>query len=201
MRIKTEGIREWQHQSAHYNRYEALKLLLHHVLLGEELLYQQIVNALLGVNGAGKSTLIKILSGVYKQDDGEIVLEGSSVRLRSPKAAKEHGIYCVYQEVDTAIVSELSVAENIMLDKIATNNNLFLSTSKLQTEAKKALKHLQVENIAVNQPAFKLTLAEKQLVLIARALVSSAKIIIFDEPTAPLSLHESKKLFSVKKEV
>ena len=90
--------------------------------------------------------------------------------------------YCVYQEVDTAIVSELSVAENIMLDKIATNNNLFLSTSKLQTEAKKALKHLQVENIAVNQPAFKLTLAEKQLVLIARALVSSAKIIIFDEP-------------------
>lgn len=155
------------------------------------------VHALLGVNGAGKSTLIKILSGVYEQDEGEIVLEGSSVRLRSPKAAKEHGIYCVYQEVDTAIVSELSVAENIMLDKIATNNNLFLSTSKLQTEAKKALKHLQVENIAVNQPAFKLTLAEKQLVLIARALVSSAKIIIFDEPTAPLSLHESKKLFSV----
>ena len=155
------------------------------------------VHALLGVNGAGKSTLIKILSGVYEQDEGEIVLEGQSVRFRSPKVAKEHGIYCVYQEVDTAIVPELSVAENIMLDQIATNSDLFISTSKIKTEALKALKQLQVENIGVNQPAYKLTLAEKQLVLIARALVSSAKIIIFDEPTAPLSIHESKKLFSV----
>lgn len=155
------------------------------------------VHALLGVNGAGKSTLIKILSGVYEQDAGEIVLEGQSVRFRSPKVAKEHGIYCVYQEVDTAIVPELSVAENIMLDQIATNSDLFISTSKIKMEALKALKQLKVENIAVNQPAYKLTLAEKQLVLIARALVSSAKIIIFDEPTAPLSIHESKKLFSV----
>ena len=155
------------------------------------------VHALLGVNGAGKSTLIKILSGVYKQDEGEILLDGKSVRLRSPKAAKEQGIYCVYQEVDTAIVPELSVAENIILDTIATNNHLFISTPKLNKEANNALKQLQAEDIAVQQPAFKLTLAEKQLVLIARALVSSAKIIIFDEPTAPLSLHESNKLFTV----
>jgi simple sugar transport system ATP-binding protein len=155
------------------------------------------VHALLGVNGAGKSTLMKILSGVYEQDEGEILLDGKSVRLRSPKAAKEHGIYSVYQEVDTAIVPELSVAENIMLDTIATNKHLFISTPKLHKEAKNALKQLQAEDIVVQQPAFKLTLAEKQLVLIARALVSSAKIIIFDEPTAPLSLHESKKLFSV----
>ncbi|MFJ5771983.1 sugar ABC transporter ATP-binding protein [Psychrobacillus sp. NPDC093180] len=155
------------------------------------------VHALLGVNGAGKSTLMKILSGVYEQDEGEILIDGKRVNLRSPKAAKENGIYCVYQEVDTAIVPELSVAENIMLDTIATNNNLFISTSKLYKEASVALKQLQAENIPVQQPAFKLTLAEKQLVLIARALVSSAKIIIFDEPTAPLSLHESTKLFSV----
>ncbi|WP_282241634.1 sugar ABC transporter ATP-binding protein [Psychrobacillus sp. NEAU-3TGS] len=155
------------------------------------------LHALLGVNGAGKSTLMKILSGVYEQDEGEILIDGKRVNLRSPKAAKENGIYCVYQEVDTAIVPELSVAENIMLDTIATNNNLFISTSKLYKEASVALKQLQAENIPVQQPAFKLTLAEKQLVLIARALVSSAKIIIFDEPTAPLSLHESTKLFSV----
>nr|WP_246097022.1 sugar ABC transporter ATP-binding protein [Psychrobacillus soli] len=155
------------------------------------------VHALLGVNGAGKSTLMKILSGVYEQDEGEILLDGKIVHLRSPKVAKEQGIYCVYQEVDTAIVPELSVAENIMLDTIATHNNLFISTSKLYKEASNALKQLQAENISVQQPAHKLTLAEKQLVLIARALVSSAKIIIFDEPTAPLSLHESAKLFSV----
>ncbi|SES40579.1 sugar ABC transporter ATP-binding protein [Psychrobacillus sp. OK032] len=155
------------------------------------------VHALLGVNGAGKSTLIKILSGVYEQDAGDILIDGQSVRLRSPKAAKEHGIYCVYQEVDTAIVPELSVAENIMLDTIATAKNVFLSMPKLYEEARNTLKQLQVENIQVQQPAYKLTLAEKQLVLIARALVSSAKIIIFDEPTAPLSIHESDKLFSV----
>lgn len=155
------------------------------------------VHALLGVNGAGKSTLIKILSGVYEQDAGEIVIDGKNVRLRSPKAAKEQGIYCVYQEVDTAIVPELSVAENIMLDTIATAKNVFVSMPKLYEEARNALKQLQVENIQVQQPAYKLTLAEKQLVLIARALVSSAKIIIFDEPTAPLSIHESDKLFSV----
>ncbi|MFJ8064343.1 sugar ABC transporter ATP-binding protein [Psychrobacillus sp. NPDC096426] len=155
------------------------------------------VHALLGVNGAGKSTLMKILSGVYEQDEGEVLLDGKGVHLRSPKAAKEHGIYCVYQEVDTALVPELSVAENIMLDTIATHNNLFISTPKLNKEARSALQQLQAENISVQQPAFKLTLAEKQLVLIARALVSSAKIIIFDEPTAPLSLHESTKLFSV----
>ena len=155
------------------------------------------VHALLGVNGAGKSTLMKILSGVYEQDAGDILLDGKSVRLRSPKAAKEQGIYCVYQEVDTAIIPELSVAENIMLDTIANGNNWFVSVPKLHEEARNALKQLQVENISVQEPAFKLTLAEKQLVLIARALVSSAKVIIFDEPTAPLSLHESDKLFTV----
>ncbi|TQR20084.1 sugar ABC transporter ATP-binding protein [Psychrobacillus vulpis] len=155
------------------------------------------VHALLGVNGAGKSTLMKILSGVYEQDKGDIVLEGKRIRLRSPKIAKEHGIYCVYQEVDTAIIPELSVAENIMLDTIATGKNLFVSMPKLYEEARNALKELQVETISLQQAAFKLSLAEKQLVLIARALVSSAKIIIFDEPTAPLSIHESNKLFSV----
>lgn len=173
-----------------FGNVTALENAMFHLEKGE-------VHALLGVNGAGKSTLMKILSGVYELDEGEIVLDGRSVHLHSPKAAKEQGIYCVYQEVDTAIVPELSVAENIMLDTIATHNNLFISTSKLNKEASIALQQLQAENISVQQPAHKLTLAEKQLVLIARALVSSAKIIIFDEPTAPLSLHESAKLFSV----
>ncbi|WP_313892767.1 sugar ABC transporter ATP-binding protein [Psychrobacillus sp.] len=173
-----------------FGHVKALEDAQFHLAKGE-------VHALLGVNGAGKSTLIKILSGVYEQDEGDILLDGKNIRLRSPKAAKDHGIYCVYQEVDTAIVSELSVAENIMLDTIATGKNVFVSMTKMYEEARKALKQLQVETIDVQEPAFKLTLAEKQLVLIARALVSSAKIIIFDEPTAPLSLHESTKLFSV----
>ena len=155
------------------------------------------VHALLGANGAGKSTLMKILSGVYQQDGGEILLDGDLVRFPSPKQAKDLGIYCVYQEVDTAIVAELSVAENIMLDTFASGGKLFVSKSKLYEEARMALKQLQVEHISVYQPAFMLSLAEKQLILIARALVHSAKLIIFDEPTAPLSLQESARLFSV----
>lgn len=155
------------------------------------------VHALLGVNGAGKSTMIKILSGVYGQDSGDIRLDGETVSLHSPKQAKEHGIYCVFQEVDTAIVSELTVAENILMDSFAAGGSFLLSKQKINKQAKEALVQLQSEEISVTRKAGTLTLAEKQLVLIARALVHSAKIIIFDEPTAPLSLTESDKLFSV----
>lgn len=164
---------------------------------GELTLTQGEVHALLGVNGAGKSTMIKILSGVYGQDSGEIRLDGKIVSLRSPKEAKEHGIYCVYQEVDTAIVAELTVAENILLDSFASGSNFVVSRKNVNKQAEEALAKLQSEDISVTRKAGTLTLAEKQLVLIARALVHSAKIIIFDEPTAPLSLTESEKLFSV----
>lgn len=155
------------------------------------------IHALLGANGAGKSTLMKILSGVYEHDGGNILLEGKAQRFKSPKAAKEQGVYCVYQEVDTAIVPELSVAENIMLDTFASNKALFISKKRIHERAKEALKQLQSEHISVQKQAVELTLAEKQIVLIARALVHSAKIIIFDEPTAPLSVHESERLFTV----
>ena len=177
-----------------FGKVSALNKAEFHLKSGE-------VHALLGVNGAGKSTLMKVLSGVYEQDSGEILLEGEKTRIHSPKVAKELGIYCVYQEVDTAIVSELSVAENILLDSIVSRTNMFISKKKLNSEARDALKQLQAEDIPVEKPAFMLSLAEKQLVLIARALVSSAKVIIFDEPTAPLSLHESQKLFSVIKKL
>ncbi|MCZ8533677.1 sugar ABC transporter ATP-binding protein [Psychrobacillus psychrodurans] len=177
-----------------FGKVNALKKAEFHLKKGE-------VHALLGVNGAGKSTLMKVLSGVYEQDMGEIFLEGKKIRIRSPKIAKDLGIFCVYQEVDTAIVLELSVAENILLDSIVAGTNMFISKKKLNSEARKALKQLQAEDIPVEKPAFMLSLAEKQLVLIARALTSSAKVIIFDEPTAPLSLHESTKLFSVIKKL
>lgn len=173
-----------------FGKVRALEKAEFHLKKGE-------VHALLGVNGAGKSTLMKILSGVYEQDTGEVLLEGEKIRIRTPRAAKELGIFCVYQEVDTAIVSELSVAENILLDSIATGTNVFMSKQKLHNQARNALLQLQADDIPIEKPAFMLSLAEKQLVLIARALVSSAKVIIFDEPTAPLSLHESTKLFSV----
>lgn len=155
------------------------------------------IHALLGANGAGKSTLIKILSGVYGQNAGEILLDGQLIELKSPRAAKQAGIFTVYQEVDTAIVPELSIAENIMLDTFSMTKKLFVSPRDLNKKAQQAFDQLNAEPLDLTKPAFQLTLAEKQLVLIARALVQKAKIIIFDEPTAPLSVKEATRLFDV----
>lgn len=155
------------------------------------------VHALLGANGAGKSTLIKILSGLYPADAGEMKLSGNIVKFKSPRDAKAAGIFTVYQEVDTAIVPDLTVAENIMLDTFSTMKGVFVSTKELNIKATQMLEQLNAESIDVTKSAVSLTLAEKQLVLIARALVQDAKIIIFDEPTAPLSVTEAEQLFIV----
>lgn len=155
------------------------------------------IHALLGANGAGKSTLIKILSGLYEQDAGTVWLDNQKVRFHHPKDAKAHGVYCVYQEVDTAIVPELTTAENIMLDTFASGKNIIVSKRGLEENAKIVLAQLEADHINVRKQARELTLAEKQLVLIARALIHSAKLIIFDEPTAPLSVYEAERLFKV----
>ena len=155
------------------------------------------VHALLGANGAGKSTLIKILSGLYPADLGDIKLNGNVVKFKSPRDAKATGIFTVYQEVDTAIVPDLTVAENIMLDTFSTMKGVFVSTKHLYIKAQQVLEQLSAGSIDLQKSALSLTLAEKQLVLIARALVQDAKIIIFDEPTAPLSVTEAEQLFTV----
>lgn len=91
------------------------------------------VHALLGANGAGKSTLMKILSGAYSQDEGMITIDGRQVHIGSPGDAKQMGIHCVYQEVDTALVPQLSVAENVMLDSISSKgSSLWLNWRKLE---------------------------------------------------------------------
>ncbi len=155
------------------------------------------VHALLGANGAGKSTLMKILSGAYEADGGEIRINGQALQIRSPADAKAAGIHCVYQEVDTSLVPQLSVAENILLDRLASSRGkAWLRWGSLYAEAQKILDQLGLQ-VSVRQKAGSLTLAEKQLVLIARLLVEEAKFIILDEPTAPLSLEEADRLFLI----
>lgn len=155
------------------------------------------IHALLGANGAGKSTLMKILSGAYTADAGSIVINGQAVHIRSPKEAITAGVQCVYQEVDTALVPELSVAENIMLDRLANSRERqWVNWGKYRKEAQAILERMGTP-IGVHKLVSELDIAGKQLVLIARALVQQAKYIIFDEPTAPLSLEEADKLFAV----
>lgn len=159
------------------------------------------VHALLGANGAGKSTLMKILSGAYTTDEGEIRIGGEAVAIRSPADAKRAGIHCVYQEVDTSLVAQLSVAENILLDRLASpKSDAWLSWGGMYREAEAILARIGTP-IPVRKPVAELTLAEKQIVLLARLLVEEAKFVILDEPTAPLSLEEAERLFAIMEEL
>ncbi|MEN1987316.1 sugar ABC transporter ATP-binding protein [Paenibacillus hubeiensis] len=155
------------------------------------------IHALLGANGAGKSTLMKMLSGAYQMDRGSITLNGQRLRLTSPGDAKANGIHCVYQEVDAALVPQLTAAENIMLDQLASSSRGWWSSPrKQQQRAGEVLKQLGA-SIDLHKKVAELTLAEKQMILLARILVQDAKVIIFDEPTAPLSQEETDAFFRI----
>ncbi|NHN31735.1 sugar ABC transporter ATP-binding protein [Paenibacillus sp. S3N08] len=153
------------------------------------------IHALLGANGAGKSTLIKVMSGAYLPDEGEIAIDGKPLRIGGPSDAIQSGIQCVYQEVDTALVPKLTVAENIMLDRM-TRGSSWLNWRQMEREAAKLLSDIGLE-VDVRRQAGELSIAQKQMVLIARALAQKAKFIIFDEPTAPLSNDEADQLFRI----
>ncbi|KAA0548523.1 sugar ABC transporter ATP-binding protein [Bacillus sp. BGMRC 2118] len=151
------------------------------------------VHALIGANGAGKSTLMKVLSGAYSHYSGDITLDGKILPIRTPKDAQNVGIQIVYQEVDTALVSYLSVGENILLNE---SKSLFLNWKQLHSKATQILKRLNV-NIPSQKLVSELSLAEKQMVLIARSIATDCKFLILDEPTAPLSQTETKELFRI----
>lgn len=155
------------------------------------------VHALIGANGAGKSTLMKVLGGVYSHFTGEIEINGEVVNIKNPLDAKKHGILVVYQEVDTALVPNLSVAENIMLDYIINDHKkMFINWPDIRKKAREIIKKLGLD-IDVTKLVSELTLSEKQMVLIGRAVFQKAKYLILDEPTAPLSIEETTKLFDI----
>ncbi|MEV9641044.1 sugar ABC transporter ATP-binding protein [Mammaliicoccus sciuri] len=156
------------------------------------------IHALIGANGAGKSTLMKVLSGAYDHYEGEILLDGKAVEIRNPKQAKMLGIDIVFQEVDTALIPYLTVGENIMLDSLANDmgGKHFVNWKQTHKRAKEVLEELHI-NLPTRRLVSRLTLAEKQMVLIARSLVQKPKFLILDEPTAPLSTAETKELFRV----
>lgn len=159
------------------------------------------IHALIGANGAGKSTLMKILAGAYGGYEGDIFIGGEKILINNPIDAKRNGIVIVYQEVDTALVPYLTVAENIMMDYIVSEQKgIMMNWKEIKARAKKEIQDLGV-NINVNQLVSELTLSEKQMVLIGRAVFQKAKYLILDEPTAPLSIEETKALFKIIKKL
>ena len=153
------------------------------------------IHALVGANGAGKSTLMAILSGAHDHYRGEILIDGRAVEIHSPLQARRHGIHVVQQEVDVALIPTLSVAENIMLDWLNEPGH-WLNWAELH---RRAAQLLQQWALPLN-PRRRLadcTLAEKQQVLLARALSHRCRFLVLDEPTAPLDRAESERLFNV----
>ncbi|ERK06567.1 Ribose ABC transport system, ATP-binding protein RbsA [Pantoea sp. AS-PWVM4] len=153
------------------------------------------VHALTGANGAGKSTLMAVLAGAHSHYHGEILLDGAPVTIRSPRDAKKLGIHLVQQEVDVALVPQLSVAENILLDQLAEPGHGY-RWGEIRRQARALLEQLEV-NIDVKRLVERCSLAEKQQILLARALSHHCRFLILDEPTAPLDQHESERLFNV----
>jgi simple sugar transport system ATP-binding protein len=154
--------------------------------------------ALLGANGAGKSTLIKILSGVYSSFTGEILIDGKAVTIDSPTTAKAAGIETVHQRIDEGVIPGLTVAENLLFERIVSGEiSRTVSLKTIVNEAEKIASALDLKwsKSKLRNDVYELGIAEQQMLILARALSRSPKLLILDEPTSALSNAESQNLF------
>ncbi|MDR1797284.1 MAG: sugar ABC transporter ATP-binding protein [Clostridiales Family XIII bacterium] len=153
------------------------------------------VHTLLGENGAGKSTLIKVISGDYQPDGGEIRVDGGLVRFRNSREAIDHNIGYVHQEVQ--VIPESTVAENIILDQLKNfASRGFINWDKANAFTQQYLDMVELE-VKPTDVVRKMTVAQKKLIQIARALALDASIIMLDEPTASLTESEAENLFKI----
>jgi simple sugar transport system ATP-binding protein len=156
------------------------------------------IHALVGENGAGKSTLIKIITGVERTDAGSLKLDGRSIQVKSPQHAQTIGISTVYQEIN--LCGNLTVAENILLGREPRKWRK-IEWREMQSQAHQILHRLNVD-IDVTKTLDEYSIAIQQMVAIARALeISSAQILILDEPTSSLDTQETEKLFQVMRQL
>ena len=151
------------------------------------------IHALMGENGAGKSTLMKILTGIYPRDAGEVKVKGQLVDFKNPKEAEREGIAVIHQELN--ILPHLTVAENLFLGNEKTfGKSGILKTREMNSEAKKILTELGFQD-DVRSAAGSLSVGKQQIIEIAKAISSNAEVIIMDEPTAALTDREIESLF------
>ncbi len=152
------------------------------------------VHALMGENGAGKSTLMKCLFGIYKEDEGEIFLEGKPVRFTSPREALESGVAMVHQELNQAL--KRNVMDNIWLGRYPTRFSIFTSEREMQKKTVDVFKNLGL-SIDPKRVMSTMSVAERQMAEIAKAVSYHAKIIVLDEPTSSLTESEVAHLFEI----
>ena len=152
------------------------------------------IHGVMGENGAGKSTLMKIAAGLIEEFEGEILVDGQSVQLTSPRDATRAGIAMIQQEL--SLVPELQVDENIFLGQEKVGAFFFVDRRAQIRAAREVLKTLDF-HAPIEVPVLKLRVGEQQLVEVAKALVAKARILIMDEPTSALSINETDRLFQV----
>ncbi|KOO41096.1 sugar ABC transporter ATP-binding protein [Priestia koreensis] len=152
------------------------------------------VHALMGENGAGKSTLMNILTGLHKHDQGTIVIDGQERYFQNPKEAEENGVAFIHQELN--VWPDMTVLENLFIGKELKSSFGFLKTKEMKALARKQFERLAV-SIPLEKEAGECSVGQQQMIEIAKALMTNAKVIIMDEPTAALTEREIEKLFEV----
>lgn len=170
-----------------FNEVDVLKSVDFSIEKGE-------VHALMGGNGAGKSTLMKILTGVYFSDSGEIEIDGKKVKIEIPKHAQDNGIAMIFQEF--SVIPTMSISENIFLNREEIKGTRLLNERKMYNRTKELLNELNVD-VNPNTKLEDLSVGYWQMTEIAKAIAQDAKILIMDEPTATLSKKETEVLFQL----
>ena len=183
---------EMRNISIHFGGIKAVDDVSIDVMPGE-------VVGLLGHNGAGKSTLIKILSGAYKKDAGEIFVDGKKVEINSPIDARTHNIETIYQTL--ALSDNLDAASNLFLGREITTKFGLVDDTAMEAESRKIMARLNPNFQRFSEPVRSLSGGQRQSVAIARAVYFNARILIMDEPTAALGVHETAMVADLIKEL
>ncbi len=186
-----EPIVELQGIAKHFGGVQALRGVDFRLFAGE-------VHALVGENGAGKSTLVKILAGIHKPDEGVVKVDGKEIALRSPRQAQDLGIAVVQQE--PMLFPDLDVAENVFMGRHPRDRYGRVDWKRMYREVDQLLASLDV-SLSAHTPGQGLSVAEQQMVEIAKALSIQARVLVLDEPTAALSAHEVEELFAIVRQL
>jgi ABC-type sugar transport system ATPase subunit len=155
------------------------------------------IMGIVGDNGAGKSTLMKVLSGAYVADEGEILVDGKRVRIRTPQDATDLGISMIYQ--DLALFNNFDVAQNIFIGREITRGpfGLLLNKKKMYARAEELIRDLRVDIRSPKMHVMSMSGGQRQMVACARAIAFESKVLIMDEPTAALGVTEANKLLGL----